>query len=568
MSDKIIGIDLGTTYSAVGYVSTGKPRILPNGGERIVPSVVGFSPQGTLLVGTPARNQYILYPERTVRSIKRKMGMNESISLNGRAYTPQEISAIILREMKRIAETNLQEEVKRAVITVPAYFSDAARQATKDAGEIAGFQVERIINEPTAAALAYGLDKSQERQMVAVYDLGGGTFDVSIVELNGGVVEVHASHGNTHLGGDDFDNLLMNHVAERFKDETGLDPRTERKPLARLTRAAEQAKIALSSQPFVRMREEFLLEHEGRPLHLDLEVSREEFERMIEPLLEGTLASVDQALSDAGLQASDLDKVLLVGGSTRIPLVWELVANHTGLEPHLEVNPDEAVALGAGVQAAIIAGEPLDAILVDVTAHSLGIEVAEFRFGEIVPDRFNVILHRNTTIPTSKAQVYSALFPDQTTVQIKAYQGESPIASENNLLGEFLFDHLKAEASGLPPRVTVQFDLDVNGILRVSAVDRGSNRQVGVTVKAEHMPLSPVQKQEARAMVERLVAGPGTEVEALLARARRTLAERGEGLEHLAVVVEELEQAIREENQGEQEFLGEELAEILYELEA
>jgi molecular chaperone DnaK len=567
VSDKLIGIDLGTTFSAVGYVSAGKALILPNDAERIIPSVVGFSPQGALLVGTPARNQYVLYPERTVRSIKRKMGTNETVTLNGRAYTPQEISAIILHEMKRIAETNLQEEVRRAVITVPAYFSDAARQATKDAGEIAGFTVERIINEPTAAALAYGLDKSTERQMVAVYDLGGGTFDVSIVELNSGVVEVHASHGNTHLGGDDFDELLMNYLAERFKDETGLDPRTERKALARLTRVAEQAKIALSNQPFVRLREEYLMEQEGRPLHLDLEVAREELEQMIEPLLEGTLASVDQALSDAGLRASDLDQVLLVGGSTRIPRVWELVANHTGLEPHLEVNPDEAVALGAGVQAGIIAGEPLDTVLVDVTAHSLGIEVAEFRFGEIIPDRYNVILHRNTTIPTSKAQVYSAIFPEQTTVQIKVYQGESPTASENTLLGEFLFEHLKPEASGLPPRVTVQFDLDVNGILRVSAVDRGSNRQAAVTVKAEHLPLSPAQKEEARTLVEGLEAGPEGEVEALLARARRTLAERGEGLERLAEVVEELEEAVREENPAEQEFLTEELTDILYGLE-
>jgi molecular chaperone DnaK len=566
MSDKIIGIDLGTTFSAVGFVSEGKPRILPNDTERIVPSVVGFSPQGALLVGTPARNQYILYPERTVRSIKRKMGTDEATTLNGRAYSPQEISAIILREMKRIAEANLRGEVTRAVITVPAYFTDAARQATKDAGEIAGFTVERIINEPTAAALAYGLDRSDERQMVAVYDLGGGTFDVSIVELNSGVVEVHASHGNTRLGGDDFDELLMNHLAEKFKEQHDLDPRPERKALARLTRAAEQAKIALSSQPFVRVREEYLLEQDGRPLHLDVEVARNEFEEMIEPLLEGTLASVDHALQDAGLKASDLDKVLFVGGSTRIPRVWELVANHVDLEPRTEINPDEAVALGAGVQAAIVAGEPLDAILVDVTAHSLGIEVAEFRFGEFLPDHYNVILHRNTTIPTSRAQVYSALYPDQTEVQLKVYQGESPTASENTLLGEFLFEHLKPEASGLPPRVTVQFDLDMNGILRVSAEDRGSQRQAGVTVKAEHLPLSPAQKAEARAMVEHLEAETESEAAALLARARRTLDEQGEGLERLEVVVAELEQAMREGRVDDEKELTDELTDLLYEL--
>jgi molecular chaperone DnaK len=568
MSEKIIGIDLGTTFSAVGFVSEGKPCILPNGAERIIPSVVGFSPQGALLVGTPARNQYILYPEHTVRSIKRKMGTNETVTLNGRAYTPQEISAIILREMKRIAEMNLQDEITRAVITVPAYFTDAARQATKDAGEIAGFTVERIINEPTAAALAYGLDRSEERQMVAVYDLGGGTFDVSIVELNSGVVEVHASHGNTRLGGDDFDELLMNHLAERFEDEYGLDPRGDRKALARLTRAAEQAKIALSTQPFVRVREEYLMEQEGRPLHLDVEVSRQEFEGMILPLLEGTLASVDQALNDAGLKASNLDKVIFVGGSTRIPLVWELVANHVDLQPHMEINPDEAVALGAGVQSAIIAGEPLNAILVDVTAHSLGIEIAEFRFGQFIPDRYNVILHRNTTIPTTRAQVYSALFPDQTTVQIKVYQGESPVASQNTLLGEFLFEHLKSEAPGLPPRVTVQFDLDVNGILRVSAVDRGSNRQASVTVKAEHIPLSPAQKEEAQALVAALEQElAGRDVAALLARARRMLSERGEGLDRLEEVVEELEEAVRDGHMDRREQLTDELTDLLYELE-
>jgi molecular chaperone DnaK len=289
---------------------------------------------------------------------------------------------------------------------------------------------------------------------------------------------------------------------------------------------------------------------------------------MILPLLEGTLASVDQALNDAGLKASNLDKVIFVGGSTRIPLVWELVANHVDLQPHMEINPDEAVALGAGVQSAIIAGEPLNAILVDVTAHSLGIEIAEFRFGQFIPDRYNVILHRNTTIPTTRAQVYSALFPDQTTVQIKVYQGESPVASQNTLLGEFLFEHLKSEAPGLPPRVTVQFDLDVNGILRVSAVDRGSNRQASVTVKAEHIPLSPAQKEEAQALVAALEQElAGRDVAALLARARRMLSERGEGLDRLEEVVEELEEAVRDGHMDRREQLTDELTDLLYELE-
>ena len=470
----IIGIDLGTTFSAVGYVRRGQPGILPNVAERIVPSVVGFTPAGQLVVGSPARNQYVLYPELTVRSIKRKMGADEKIPLNGRDHTPAEISALILREMKRIAEANLGEAVTRAVITVPAFFSDAARQATREAGEIAGFTVERIINEPTAAALAYGLDRVDEQQLIAVYDLGGGTFDVSIIELNQGVIEVRASHGDTHLGGDDFDERLMNYLADRFQAETDLDPREDRKALARLTRAAEQAKIALSTQPFVRVREEYLMEKDGHPLHLDVEIERREFETMIADLLEGTLTAFDEALADAGLKASDLDKVLFVGGSTRIPLVWDMVAAHTGLEPMVEINPDEAVALGAGVQAAIIAGEPLDAILVDVTPHSLGIEVAEWHFGQLVPDHYGIIIHRNTTLPASRAQVFMAIFPNQTAINVKVYQGESPIASQNTLLGEFLFDNLEQEEEGQPPRITVQFDLDVNGILNVSAVDRGS----------------------------------------------------------------------------------------------
>src|SRR5262245_47862380 len=317
----IIGIDLGTTYSATALVRGGAPQIILHGDERIMPSVVGVSPQGALLIGTPARNQYALYPERTIRSIKRKMGQDVQVPLGEREYTPQELSALILRELKRSAEAQLGQPIERAVITVPAYFSDAARQATREAGEIAGFTVERIINEPTAAALAYGLDRADERQLVAVYDLGGGTFDVSIVELDAGVVEVRASHGNTQLGGDDFDERLVEHLAERFIAEHGVDPRDDRRALARLTRAAEAAKIALSSRPTVRVQEEYLMTVDGRPLHLDVEVTRREFESLIVDLLEGTLEALDAALGDAGITADDLDRVLFVGGSTRIPLV-------------------------------------------------------------------------------------------------------------------------------------------------------------------------------------------------------------------------------------------------------
>src|SRR5262245_18691233 len=308
----IIGIDLGTTYSATALVREGTPHILPHGDERIMPSIVGITPQGALLVGTPARNQYVLYPEQTIRSIKRQMGQDGRVSLGEREYTPQEISALILRELKRSAESLLGGPVERAVITVPAYFSDAARQATREAGEIAGFTVERIINEPTAAALAYGLDRSDERQLVAVYDLGGCTFDVSIIELDSRVVEVRASHGNTQLGGDDFDALLVDHLAERFKTEHGADPRDDRRALARLTRAAEEAKIALSSRPSVKVREEYLLSDGNRPLHLDVELTRSEFEELIGDLLAGTIESLDAALGDAGITADQLDRVLFV----------------------------------------------------------------------------------------------------------------------------------------------------------------------------------------------------------------------------------------------------------------
>jgi molecular chaperone DnaK len=502
-----VGIDLGTTYSAVAQVQGGTPRILAQGDERIMPSVVGVTPQGGILVGTPARNQYVLYPERTARSIKRRMGQTTQVTLGEQAFTPPEVSALILKELKRRAEAQLGQPVERAVITVPAYFSDAARQATREAGELAGFSVERIINEPTAAALAYGLDRGNERQIIAVYDLGGGTFDVSIIELDSGVVEVRASHGNTALGGDDFDQRLVDVLARRFEEVHGVDPRTDRRALARLVRAAEAAKIALSTHPFARVREEYLLTKDGHPLHLDVELTRGEFEDLILDLLEGTITSFDTALKDAGITANDLSRILLVGGSTRIPLVSRLVAERAGLAPEIAVDPDEAVALGAAVQAAIIAGEPLDAILVDLTPHSLGIEVAEWQFGEFVPGRYSVIIPRNTTIPTSRSEVYTAITPQQEAIEIKIYQGESSLAARNTLLGEFLFDHLRPEAPGLAPRITVQFDFDLDGIVQVSAVDRGSGKQARSQVTSAHAHMSPAEIERVRADLDALEWG-------------------------------------------------------------
>ncbi len=575
----IIGIDLGTTFSACAQVRDGTPHIVPSGDERIMPSVVGLTPQGTLLVGTAARNQYMLYPERTIRSIKRKMGQNTRVSLGEQDYTPQEISAMILREIKRNAEEQLGQEVSGAVITVPAFFSDAARQATHEAGELAGLTVERIINEPTAAALAYGLDRSDERQMVAVYDLGGGTFDISIIELDAGVVEVRASHGNTQLGGDDFDERLVDYLVERFmQDHDGADPRTDSRALARLTRAAEQAKITLSSQPFARVREEYLMTADGHPLHLDVELSRVEFEDMIADLVEGTLVSFDDAIRDAGVTREDLSHVLLVGGSTRIPMVWRMIHEHTGIEPEMAINPDEAVALGAAVQAAIVAGEPLDAILVDVTPHSLGIQVADWEFGELVTDRYSVIIQRNTTIPTSRSEVYSALTPAQTAIQIKVYQGELPTASENTLLGEFLFEDLRPETAGQPPRVTVQFDFDVNGMLHVSAVDRGSGKQARMSVTAARAQLSPADIERTQSDLhlldvqsEQEVANEldaGTELSALLERAQRAHKRvSGVAAADLQVAIANLEDALKRGGQEAVEERAEALLDLLYDLE-
>ncbi len=583
----IIGIDLGTTYSAAAIVRDGAPVIIPHGDERIMPSVVSVTPQEGVLVGTPARNQYVLYPERTARSIKRSMGQDVTVTLGERAYTPQEVSALILRELKRGAEAELGEPVERAVITVPAYFSDAARQATREAGEITGFTVERIINEPTAAALAYGLDRAGERQLVAVYDLGGGTFDVSIIELDAGVVEVRASHGDTHLGGDDFDEALVNVLADRFQQEYGVDPRGDRRALARLTRAAEAAKIELSSQPFARVREEYLLTEGGRPLHLDVEVARSDFESLIDDLLEGTLRSLDAALAGAGITAADLDHILFVGGSTRIPLVGQMVYAHTGIEPETAINPDEAVALGAAVQAAIIAGEPLDAILVDVTPHSLGIAVADWQFGMLVPDLYSVLIERNTTIPTTRSEVYTALTLDQTAIEIKIYQGEHTVASRNTLLGAFLFDQLRPEAAGQPPRVTVQFDFDVDGIVQVSAVDRGSGKTANTTVTATHTRLNPAEIAQTRTDLEALEAADWDEdladndeagaagvleqmspqVSGLIERARRVAA-RGVGdTTALEGAIAGLETAARAGDQTVIDERAEALLDALYDLD-
>jgi len=579
-NEPIIGIDLGTTFSAAAMVQDGQPRLLLRDGQRLLPSVVGISPQGKWLVGTPAHNQYVFAPENTVRSIKRQMGSAERIDLGGQEFTPQQIAAFILHEIKAIAEADLKRPVHRAVITVPAYFSDAQRQATRDAGEIAGLEVVRIINEPTAAALAYGLNRAED-QMVLVYDLGGGTFDASLVELTAGVVEVRASHGDTQLGGDDFDLRLAQHVAGKFAAQHGIDLTAERHATARLMRAAEQAKIELSEHPFARMREEFLAEAGGQALHLEHEVSRPDFEMLVRDLLQRTLDSVDRVFKDAGMAPNDVDRILLVGGSTRIPLVWRLLAEHTGIEPQMAVNPDEAVALGAGVQAAIIAGQPIGAVLVDVTPFSLGIEIATCMGSTVVPDMYRPIIRRNTAIPATREEVFRTVYPGQDAVEVAVYQGEHPIASQNRLLGKFRIEGLKPEAPGEPARVTVCFDIDVNGILRVRAADRKSGLHKAITVAATRERLSAEEISHATAQMAALLAAEeadaepddfdADEVVVMLHRAR-TLIDSGaldaEHAEQLQLKIEEIEQT---HQAGELRAVADrmdELVDLLFELEA
>jgi molecular chaperone DnaK len=572
---EIVGIDLGTTNSGVALVRDGAPQMLPHGDERIIPSVVGYAGHGEWLVGTPARNQYVLDPDNTVRSIKRHMGTDYQVSLAGHSFSPQEISAFVLRELKTIAERNLGHEVTDAVITVPAYFPDAARQATRDAGQIAGLQVRRIINEPTAAALAYGLNMAED-QVVLVYDLGGGTFDVSLVELMGGIVEVRASHGNTRLGGDDFDQRLAEQVAGWFEAQHRVDLRQDRRAWARLIRAAEAAKIELSSHPFAWIKEEYLAEKRGVPLHLEYEVDRHDFVESIQDLLGQTLESIERVLVDGEVTPDQVNQVLLVGGSSRIPAVWEMVAEQVGVEPQMSINPEEAVALGASVQAAIIAGEPIDAILVDVTPYSLGIAVAERRMGRIIPDRYQVLIRRNTTIPVTKEDVFNTLFPDQDTIKIEVYQGESSIASENTPLGDFLITGLEPEEPGELAAITVRFDFDVNGILHVTARDRHTGKREEIRVEASHTRLSETEILAAKTrladtpVVPVAAHGAAGETMVLIERARAllesgTLArEEREALEDLVSKILDT----RAPGQIEQrESLLEELLDLLFDLE-
>ena len=567
---KVIGIDLGTTNSCMAVMEGGEAVVIPNAeGGRTTPSVVAFSKTGERLVGQVAKRQAVSNPERTIVSIKRHMGTDYKVSIDGKEYTPQEISAMILQKLKADAESYLGEKVDKAVITVPAYFTDAQRQATKDAGKIAGLEVLRIINEPTAAALAYGLDK-EDNQTILVYDLGGGTFDVSILELGDGVFEVKATSGNNRLGGDDFDRAIVNWMLEEFKKETGIDLKNDRMAMQRLYEAAEKAKIELSSVTTTNINLPFITATEDGPRHLDLTLTRAKFEELTADLIEKTMGPTRQAMEDAGLEPKDIDKILLVGGSTRIPAVQEAIKKYLGKEPHKGINPDECVAIGAAIQAGVLSGEVKDVLLLDVTPLSLGIET----LGGV----FTKLIERNTTIPTSKTQIFSTAADNQTSVEIHVLQGERPMAKDNKSLGRFMLTGIPPAPRGVP-QIEVKFDIDVNGIVKVSAKDLSTGKEqsiqitnsTGLDEKEIERMVKEAEKYAEEDRKRKEEAEVRNNADSMIYQAEKTIKEFKEKadkslIERVNKAVDELKEALKGSDVNLIKQKTEELSKPLYEL--
>ena len=579
MSETIIGIDLGTTNSEVAVVRDGQVEVLEiANGSRLLPSVVGLADDGALLVGEAARNQYTLYPERTVRSIKRRMGEDQKVSMAGQEYMPQEISAMLLKHLKAVAESRLGEMVQKAVITVPAYFSDAQRQATRDAGEIAGLEVTRIINEPTAAALAYeGSNKGRKR--ILVYDLGGGTFDVSVVQLEHDVVEVLASHGNNHLGGDDFDQKIIDHVLTHLRDEQGVNPSQSQQAMARIQRAAEAAKITLSDNPYARLEEEYLLEKQGTPVHLSLELARDDYEEMINAFIDETLQAIHTALDGAGMSVSQLDEILLVGGATRTPLISRRLETELGLQPRAEVDPELCVAAGAAIQGAVIGGGPVSSVLVDVTPYTFGTSAIGEWKGEIYPYKFVPLIRKNSVVPTSRSEVFYTASDGQTMVEVMVYQGEDPDALNNTEIGRFLIEGLEEVSAGNP--IIATFSLDLNGILHVNAREKGSGLEKSITIDNASARFEEEQMEQARVRIDELfgdeAAAPGgnaqnrelTQARALVEKAERLMEEAGkDDREDLVDLIEGVTDAMNSQDPRVLQNTSEQLTDLIFYLES